>query len=305
LVKQQTCLLTGKILVFDIGGTNIKYGLFSNKGRLLKTGEEETPKSYNNLLLFILDNVISNHNIGYVVLGIPGTISYANHKIIFAPNLKYLTNKYIVRDLNKKGNIHCLIENDANLAGIGEYYYKKERVKNFALVTLGTGVGGALINNGKIFTSKISSFELGHMKIVKDGRLCGCGKFGCFEAYASKIGLENTYSELTGEFLPVNDIISKARVMEKYSTKSFQIFGSYLGLGLSNIANLLTPEEIILSGGLSEVADLFFDTTIQTFNDNIYPSFINKIKLSISQLKNRAALFGGYSLAKVSQQRQS
>jgi len=283
-----------KVLVFDIGGTNIKYGLFDSNGELILSDKVYTPKSYESLIELIKNSCIK-YNVNFVSLGVPGTVNYKEREVKYAPNLKYIVGKNIIDEL-KALNIFSIIENDANMAALGEYFVSDYKIKNLSLVTLGTGVGGGLILDGKILRSELSVFEIGHMTIETDGYLCGCGKKGCFEAYCSKTGLERIYFELSENRISIGEILQLADRKNNLAVLALNVFSKYLGVGLSNIANIFSPEVIIIGGGLSEIATYYYKSTVKVFARNIFNAYKNNTCLVISKLKNKAALYGGYYL---------
>ncbi|UOD34302.1 ROK family protein [Deferribacteraceae bacterium V6Fe1] len=283
-----------KILVFDIGGTNIKCGLFDSNGTLISSDKVYTPKSYEDLIELIKGRCVE-YNVNFVSLGVPGTVNYKEGVVKYAPNLKYIVGKNIVEDLNVL-NISSIIENDANMAALGEYFVLDYKIKNLALVTLGTGVGGGLIIDGKILRSELSVFEIGHMTIETDGYLCGCGKKGCFEAYCSKGGLEKLYFELSENRVSIGEILQLVEQKNSLAILAVNVFAKYLGIGLSNIANIFAPEVIVIGGGLSEVANYYYKSAVRVFAKNIFNAYKNNTCLVVSKLKNKAALYGGYYL---------
>lgn len=284
-----------RYLVFDIGGTAVKYALFDNSKNILLMDKLKTPSTYEDLIEF-LKSRCKNLDVKKVCIGVPGVVDYTTGAVIYAPNLKYLTGKNILSDL--KGEADVILENDANLAAIGEYNNLDEPYcKNFALITLGTGVGGGVILNGQLVKGRYSSFEVGHMVININGKMCGCGKRGCFEAYCSKSGIESIYKDLSsGRVLSANEIFENNCKKDKIAEIAVNLYGKYLGTGLSNIANILNLDVIAIGGGLSEFSEYFMKNTIKVFSKTIFPSYKNKTVLTISKLKNLAALYGGYSL---------
>lgn len=287
-----------KALVFDVGATAVKLGYFDEDGALALQKRIPTPKSYDDFLSLVFCE-ISSFDTSDVAIGVPGVIYYDKNMVIYSPNLTYLNNKSINRDLLMKNpNLNVIMENDANLAALGEYSKLCGGYKNIVLVTLGTGVGGGMIVNGKLFGTTLSAFEIGHMKIVADGMLCGCGKRGCFEAYCSKSGFEKIYADISGgnSSAKIEQIIKKSVDGDKIARIALNIYGKYLGIGLSNIANIAAPEIIVIGGGISELSEHFFKQTVKVFSKNIFEGYKDKIKISVSELKNSAALYGGYFL---------
>ena len=281
-------------LVFDIGGTNTKCGLFSSSGDLVSANESSTPQLYDELVGFII-NKCAEYKTSQVSIGLPGTVDYGDGKIIYAPNLTCLSGKKIVSDLSNEKIVAC-IENDANLAALGEYYFSDIKYDSIVLVTLGTGVGGGYIVNGNVYKGQLSVFEIGHMTIHTDGKQCGCGKRGCFEAYCSKTGLENIYYDLSNNRVSINEILKLIDKKDSLAGVAMNVFSKYLGIGLSNIVNLLIPDVIVIGGGLSELSSYYFKNTIKVFSKNLFNPYKNSTRLIVSKLKNKAALYGGFYL---------
>lgn len=289
----------GEVLVFDVGATAVKVGYFNDSGVLLVQKRLDTPKNYNDFLE-LLKTEIDHFKVFDVAIGVPGVIWYEKKLVTYSPNIVYLNNKRLVEDLLKVfPSLKIVMENDANLAVLGEYMAVCKDCKNIVLVTLGTGVGGGVIVNGELFRTAISAFEIGHMKIMADGMICGCGKRGCFEAYCSKSGFEKIYADISGHMgSSISEIMKKAVSGDKIARIATNIYGKYLGIGLSNIANIMTPEIIVIGGGISELSEHFFKQTVRVFSKNIFEGYKDRIKLSVSELKNSVALYGGYFLLK-------
>ena len=148
--------------------------------------------------------------------------------------------------------------------------------------------------NGDLLTSDISLFEAGHTNLVPDGRLCGCGKRGCLETYASIGGIMRTYQELSakGEAENVNQIYMAAKNGDKAAQLTFEVFGGQLGIGMASLANILVPEKIKIGGGISEMADTFLHHTMKIFSKNMYPAYKQRVSIELSNLKNEAGLKG-------------
>ncbi|BAI80800.1 glucokinase [Deferribacter desulfuricans SSM1] len=283
------------VYVFDIGGTNIKYAYFNNETIEFKD-TVKTPSSYDELLSLIKHKIQKPYD--KVVIGLPAILDYEKNCPIYAPNLTYLTNKNVVSHLNIK-NVY--LENDANLAAFGEYKKCHHDVKNMLMVTLGTGVGGGLILNGRIVKSKYSLAEIGHIVVVDNGWKCSCGNRGCLEAYCGKNGIMNIYKSLSNnkeEIDSVNRIYQLAIQKKLIAKLTFKQFAHYLAIGVASFVNSIYVEKVVLGGGVSHYSDMFFKDFIKFFNEKLYPPYKKDVIIHLSRLKNDAALYGGYFYAK-------
>ncbi|MGA1846659.1 ROK family protein [Deferribacter abyssi] len=286
----------GEVAVFDIGGTNTKYAVFNNRRVILNKEIIKTPSNYNELISLIRVKTLKRVNT--VVLGLPAVIDYNKNKIVYAPNIDYLTNKDLVKDLDL-GNV--LIENDANLAAIGEYYTFRKSSSSMLMVTIGTGVGGGLIVNGKLLRTQFSVAEIGHIIIENDGRPCRCGNKGCLETYCGKNGILNTYEILGGtKKSTLNKVYSEAKQGKLIAVLTFKQFAHYLSMGLVSVLNVIYVNNIVIGGGISHFGDIFFKDLINFFNSKIYPPYKKNVIINITSLKNDAALLGGFYYAQKS-----
>ncbi len=206
------------------------------------------------------------------------------------------------------------ITNDANAAAVGEMTYGVARgMKNFIMITLGTGVGSGIVVNGEVLLGHDGfAGELGHVTMIRNnGRLCGCGKTGCLEAYASATGVARTARELLETTdrqsllrnIPPEDITSKdvfdaAKQDDELACEIFAFTGKMLGEALADFVAFSSPEAIVLFGGLTKAGDLIMKPVVESMNANVMPLWKNKIKVLLSQLKESdAAILGASALA--------
>ena len=282
-------------LCFDIGGTNIKSCVTDSNADCLDKTSLPTPNSYEEILNLLISVAERSDSFKACTVAIPGTCSPTSGEILFCPNLTCLNGQNIKNDLQAKINKPVFIENDANLAALGEYHYvEKDNIENMIFLTIGTGLGGGAVLNGKLLTSDISLFEAGHVNIDPDGRTCGCGKRGCLETYCSISGILKTYHTLSSENRAenVNDIYNAMKRGDKAAALTFEVFGGNLGIGMATLANILVPQKIKIGGGISEMSDAFLPHTIKIFGKHVYPAYKNRISIELSTLKNRAGLSG-------------
>ncbi|MDR2105047.1 MAG: ROK family protein [Deferribacteraceae bacterium] len=281
-----------KYLVFDVGATNIKRGIIDARGDILQKDTMPTPQAYKDFI-DILQEDIAKTSSDAVVLALPGVYDKLNEKLLYAPNLKELTNRNIIGDLGLKDRF-IFIENDANLAALGEYqrgFTKKPNSLFF--LTLGTGVGGAFINDGSLFSGQTTLMQVGHMTLVADGRHCGCGKRGCFEKYCSTGALNTFYLEESGVSLTPIEIAQKADEGDFAAYAAFEIFALHLAHGIASIINILNPSAVRVGGGLSELEKYYFPVALELLSNMIFAPYQGEAEIKIAALKNDAALYGG------------
>ncbi|MEM7549470.1 MAG: ROK family protein [Bacteroidota bacterium] len=294
----------------DIGGTSTKLGLISRHGEILGEdhfdsgmirSEEEFMKLLDNRVKSLLcENGIGFSDVRGIGIGAP-TGNYNSGKIENPVNLNLSNPLEVTHQVEKMWGLPAFLTNDANMAALGELKFGKGRYYNHLLVvTLGTGVGGGIIENGRLIHGMNDlAGEIGHMTLVPNGRICSCGKRGCLETYVSIRGIKETYRSLKPNFPVLEPFEMAAEASEKneMAMETIQRTGYYLGLGLSNAATALAPECIVLSGGLSNLGKPLLEATLRAFNQNILPLHKNKIELEISELKgNTTAMLGAVVL---------
>ena len=311
------------VIGLDLGGTNSVFGIVDSRGDIkattaIKTGGYEKVEDYVDAcveaLQVIIDQVGGIEKIKAMGIGAPNG-NYYNGTIEFAPNLPWAHDgvvplaKLFSERLN---NIPVALTNDANAAAIGEMVYGVARgMKNFIVITLGTGVGSGIVVNGQLLYGHDGfAGELGHTCMVRhNGRQCNCGKTGCLEAYCSAIGVART----AREWLDMSDEPSELRSLDKISSKDvfdaakngdklalkiFDYTGTLLGQAFADFIQFSSPEAIVLFGGLARAKEFLTDPIQKAMNANVLPLWKNKVRLVYSQLKESdAAILGASALA--------
>jgi len=306
----------------DIGGTTTKFGIVNHRGDISNRGDIETT-NHKDINLFIdelFDNLQPAINeiggidfIKGIGVGAPNG-NYYTGTIEYAPNLHWKGILPIAKLINERFNKPCTLTNDANAAAIGELMYGAGRgMRDFIMITLGTGVGSGIIANGQlIYGHDGFAGELGHTIIRPGGRLhWGTGMKGSLETYASATGIAITAKEILDERvseksllrnIPHEEITSK-RVYEAaikgdaIANEVFQITGKILGEALANFVMFSSPEAIILFGGVTKAGNLLLDPVKENMEKNVLPIFQNKVKLLFSELKESdAAILGASAL---------
>ena len=296
----------------DVGGTNTKYAWVDNTGELhgsgsVKTREFSTAEDLIQRVYNELQDLKSFDTAQVEICGIGIGAPNANYHtgcIHHAPNLDFAkTMVPFVSIFSKISGLKCKITNDANAAAIGEKIYGKARNMNdFMVVTLGTGLGSGIYTGGQVlYGADGMAGEMGHTCLIPGGRKCGCGKLGCIERYVSIGGLKTTYMEVSqgerGELSP-REIQVFAEQDDQKALEAYRLTGNYLGLHLSSMAALFSPEAIFLSGGLAQSGEVLLFPMRKAFEDNLLSHHKGKIKIELSGLeKQKTALLGAAALA--------
>ena len=311
------------VVGIDIGGQTIKLGVVDARGEVLaqkviKTSSDPSAEvviaEIGQAVRDIIKESGKEGQIRGVGVGAPNG-NYYTGTIAFAPNLSWAANGSIefAKMLSEAiDGIPVSLTNDANAAAVGEMTYGAARgMKNFIMITLGTGVGSGIVIDGQVvYGSDGFAGELGHTCAVRhNGRMCGCGRSGCLEAYCSAIGVARTareWLEMSDEpslLRTVADITSKdvydaAKEGDKIALKVFEFTGRILGEKLADFIAFSAPEAIVLFGGLARAKEFLTGPIENAMNENVLPLWKNKVKLVYSSLKESdAAILGASALA--------
>lgn len=304
----------------DVGGTNTVFGIVDKRGQIIKQSSIKTSihkeiNDYVDALVTAVQNIIDqvggSNNIKGIGVGAPNG-NYFTGCIEFAPNLPWKGVIPLAQMLSDRLHIPVDLTNDANAAAIGEMTYGAARgMKDFLVITLGTGVGSGVVVNGQlVYGHDGFAGELGHTIIRRGGRSCGCGLKGCLETYTSATGVARSAKEILTETsepsllrkINIEDITSKdvydaAIQGDKVAKDIFEYTGLILGEAFADFVAFTSPEAIILFGGLTKAGKLLFDPVRKSMEENMLSIFRNKIKLLMSELKESdAAVLGASAL---------
>ena len=306
----------------DLGGTNTKIGILNREGDILKSRIIKTlsAEGVDNTLERIWKTIqelaqeldINIKNIKGIGLGIPGPVLEQSIVAFFA-NFPWERNINIKEKLEKLTGIETELDNDANIIALGEAKYGAAKgSKSRVTVALGTGIGGGIYIDGKLVSgAKGAGGEVGHMKIVKDGKLCGCGQRGCFEAYVSATGLireavsrltvnkQNLlYKMIDGDLmkLEAKDIFDAAREGDAFSLELVDYEAEYLALGIANILNIINPEVVVLGGGVALAGDILLNPMREKMVKYALPVTLEELKIVQGVLGNEAGIKGAVGL---------
>jgi len=288
----------------DLGGTNLRVGVVSEAGQVMR--RIKTPSS-ENILERILDTVsdLFTKKAAGIGIGVAGLIDRINGKVLISPNLHVVEEIHLVEVLKEKFKVPVFIENDANAAAIGEMWTGAGRTyEHFVLFTLGTGIGGGVIHNRRLLDV---SAEIGHMSINADGEKCHCGNNGCLESYASARAilssavaiLETKRESLLGDFCGGNiykitpeDIYKAALEGDVLSRELLKNAGRYLGVGIANMINMMSPDAIILAGGLIGAWEIYVQEAIREASKRAFKELFGRVDILPAELADNAGLIG-------------
>lgn len=309
------------VVGIDIGGTNTVFGIVDARGNVIasnsiKTGKHANIEDYIEELKTALNKLIEAHDakdkIHGIGVGAPNS-NYFTGTIEYATNLPWKGVVPLAKLLTEAFGVPVAVTNDANAAAIGEMTYGAARgMKDFIMITLGTGVGSGIVVNGQlVYGHDGFAGELGHV-IVKpsNGRMCGCGRTGCLETYCSATGVARTAREFLEirtdpsrlRDLPIEEITSKdvydaAIAGDKLAREIFQYTGEIMGRAFANFVAFSSPEAIILFGGLARAGELLMKPIKESMDRNMLNMFKGKTKLLLSELKESyAAVLGASAL---------
>lgn len=311
------------VVGMDMGGTNTVFGVVDTRGNVISKSAIKTSAHPEDVNLYIDDIYVELMKLietaggidkfKGIGIGAPNG-NYYTGNIEFAPNLPWKGVIPFAKLMADKFEIPAALTNDANAAAFGEMTYGAARgMKNFIMITLGTGVGSGIIIDGKVVYGHDGfAGELGHVNVMRNnGRLCGCGRTGCLEAYASATGVARSAREILETSnkssllrnIPTDDITSKdvfdaAMEGDEVAKEIFNFTGKILGEAFADFVAFSAPEAIILFGGLSKAGDLILNPIKENMEKNILNIWKGKVKVLFSELKEAdAAVLGASALA--------
>lgn len=311
------------VIGMDMGGTNTVFGIVDTRGTVISKSAIKTSTHPDDVNLYIDDiyNELSKlieaaggiDKIKGIGVGAPNG-NYYTGNIEFAPNLPWKGVIPFANLMADKFGIPAALTNDANAAAVGEMTYGAAHgIKNFIMITLGTGVGSGIIIDGKVVYGHDGfAGELGHVNVMRNnGRLCGCGKSGCLETYASATGVARSAREILetsnkdsllrnipADIITSKDVFDAAMEGDEVAREIFNYTGKILGEAFADFVAFSAPEAIVLFGGLSKAGDLILNPIKENMEKNLLPIWRGKVKVFFSDLKEAdAAVLGASALA--------
>ena len=308
------------VLAIDIGGTFTKIGIVDDTGKILAskvfgTKSKEPFETYLKELIPNLNQLLDalNSKIKPLAVGIgaPNANSITG-QIENPPNLNWGKEIPIVKSITKALKLPVYIANDANAAALGELRFGMAKgMRNFVVLTLGTGLGSGIVVNGNLLLGEhAQAGEIGHVNVDSNGRYCNCGLRGCLETYASVTGIKRTVFELIAEMREdsplrkisfedlTGELIANAALDgDPMALRAFSITAEILGSKMADTVAHLDPEAFILAGGLSKAGDILLQPVIASMEKNLFVAYKGKIKVYLSDAPRNAAILGPAALA--------
>lgn len=301
----------------DLGGTKVKIGIVSSEGKIVKKisiptlASEGVDKSISQIKKGI-KTILTGYkkDIAGIGIGAPGVVSLKG-TVENPPNLPGWGRVHLGKMINDEFSLPTFVENDANAAAIGEFIYGKgKKLNSFIMVTLGTGVGGGIIYNKKLFRGDYGAAgEIGHITIDRNGPKCKCGSFGCLETYlGNNYIIENVKQQLKSNNSKILELINNLEDLsphvvheasllgDEYALNVINDLGDKLGCGLASIVNVLDISNIIIGGGVSGFGKPLLKATKDSIKSRVLQSLRPRIKVIQAGLKNNAGIKGASSL---------
>ncbi|MDD5668613.1 MAG: ROK family protein [Candidatus Omnitrophica bacterium] len=296
----------------DVGGTNLKIGLlntefvlkdkhvlntriFSKKEELIAAIAESAEK-------VIFANGLKKIDISGLGIGVPGPVNSDEGIVYFFPNIPGWKNVNLKKILEKKSGFRVCIDNDANLMALAEHRKGAARnSRNAVCLTLGTGVGGGIIIENRLFRgSSFVAGEIGHMPLNENGPRCNCGGIACLESYVGNNKIMDLSRNIFHKDYPLEYISSLARKGDQRAIKVWQYAGRHIGLALAGIVNLLNPDCIVIGGGVAEAGPVLFNSIRDTVKRRAMPVQAKHVKIVKAELGNNAGMIGAGLLVRES-----
>lgn len=310
----------------DLGGTKILSGVFKNSyeplaiTKLSTKSQRGVAKVVERIARCVQDAVdeadLSLKDIAGVGIGAPGSVDFSSGTVIFAPNLEGWKDVPLKKDLEKSLGVPVFVENDCNISMLGVHVAElKAKPRNALGIFVGTGIGGGLILDGKLYSGfSHAAGEIGHMVLEVNGPKCGCGNKGCFEALASrtaifqqikagiKDGQKTILTEMLGSDLSdlrSGDLRKALRRGDKFVDRVLAEAAEYIGIATANLINILNPEVVVLGGGVMEaLQDEMMSVIVETARDYAMPGTMKGVEILASQLGDDAGITGAAVLAR-------
>ena len=313
------------VLAVDLGGTKIIAAIISNKGQVMAreyhpTLANEGPQSIINRILSAIDHLLSQSNMGLpqldsISIAAAGAINFETGLVTASPNLPGWYDIPLRDIINERYRVNTFLINDASAAALGEHHFGAGKgVNNLVLLTLGTGIGGGIIINGKLYSGRCGSAgEIGHMTIDVNGPRCNCGNIGCWEMLASGTAMakeairrieQGEKSSLTKlvedkiENITAEKVSLAAQDGDSLALEVILKAATYLGVGMVNLVNIFNPEMIIVGGGVAQMGDLLLEPARQVVKERAFPLSAQAVCIVPAQLGDDAGVLGAAVFAR-------
>jgi glucokinase len=309
------------VIALDIGGTNMRAAIVNRRGEILFSVKEPTLRTASReKAIEQIASLISrcaksqSSKPSAVCIGFPGPLDSERGFIYDPPNLPAFKNTPLKNILEKKLHVAVFVENDANAAAFGEFIYGAGKgAASLVCLTLGTGIGGGIVLDGKIWHGAGNvAGEIGHITVMPDGRRCGCGARGCLEQYASATGVVHTarirlrgrrnsliLRIAGGDLRNVTalTVCQAARRGDALAAEILEDAAYWLGIGIGDVINILNPEVVVIAGGVANAGKHLFAPFHREIKKHAMPSALRNTRIEKSKLDDRAGILGAAAVA--------
>jgi glucokinase len=303
----------------DLGGTNLRTAILSPDGNILDRHKEATDAAdgWEKVVARLIENIKRQRksaiqqgfDVAAVGVGAPGVIQADKGIVVKSPNFPDWNNLPLKDELEKTLGIPVFLENDANAAALGEQWRGAGRgIRSMILLTLGTGVGGGIILDNKIWHGADGmAGEIGHMTLIPDGRPCTCGNIGCLEMYSSARGIVQSFREALGKTtggipdqlrqISSEQVYEAAGAGNEIALQVMKDMGRMLGIGIASLINIFNPERIVVGGGVKDAWPLFIGATREEIMKRAFAVPAKRTEIVPSQLGDDAGMVGAAAVA--------
>ncbi len=305
-----------KVVGIDLGGTNFAVGVVNEEGKILsresgKTMVKDGPEAVAERLSQAVKKVLAQHNVEAVGIGSPGSIDHTQGVVRFSPNFPGWHDFPLADRISQKTGLKVYVENDANAYALGEHTFGIGKgYDHIVCLTLGTGVGGGVISHGLLLRGSVGiGAELGHIKVMPNGPICGCGSRGCLEAFASATALKRfvqegfqrhktsaLYDGKKPEEVTPEDIFRCAKNGDEFAKSIVSTLTDALAVAIGTFVNIFNPQLVILGGGISNAGAQLLDPLVEKVKDHVLPSMLGTFEIKLSKLGKDAGILGAASI---------
>ena len=310
----------GLTIGVDVGGTKVAAGVVDDSGKVLERARRESPatdsKAMQDTIADLVLDLAANHRVEGVGVGAAGFVDVSRATVLFAPNLSW-RDEPLKAELERRTDLPVVIENDANAAAWGEFAFGAAAdADDLLLVTVGTGVGGGIVLDGRLHRGTFGiAAEIGHLRVVPNGRPCPCGNRGCWEQYASGSALVSDARAAARDDAAASDLVARAggdpdaitgpmiteaaQQGDAFAVGRLAELGRWLGEGIASLAAVLDPGVVVIGGGVSEAGDLLLEPIREHYRANLTGrGHRPELAVRTAELGNDAGLIGAADLAR-------
>lgn len=305
----------------DVGGTKISGAVVDEDGRIVAQERVDSPATDTQAIEAAIEELFTKlsarHEIAAVGIGAAGFINRDRNTVMFAPNLAWRDEK-LSEDVQDRIPVPVVVENDANAAAWGEFRFGAAHdAEDLLLVTVGTGIGGGVVTEGELQRGGFGvAGEIGHLRVERRGRLCGCGNYGCLEQYGSGTALvREARAAAEGGSTPARSLLDRvggdpeqitgpliteaAQDGDRFAIEQITVLGTWLGEGLASLAAVLDPSVVVIGGGVSQAGELLLEPIRSAYRSNLTGrGYRPEAELRLAQLGNDAGMIGAADLAR-------